>query len=166
MLMLCLTEGLRKIRDGPIMAKRSPVSAGLSSPTLKSILKSLILRRLRTSVTNILSCLSRPVDRRILKMSLAPRLFLGFRLLGFFFPLFNSLLTRPKSQTSLRLNLGLPWTSRRNAKSSGMLRTRTTRANRPARAIITHNYLSFLFLFFFLFSTFPPFFHEFFQGLG
>ena len=145
MFILYLSGGLKRTNVGPITAKSSPVSAGLSNPILKLALSCLILRELKTSVTKTFICFNNPLVRRILSAFLASLPFslaffgLTFFGLAFFFLLPSSLPTKPNSHTSFRLDLVLPWTSRWKDKSSGMLRTSKKRATRLARAIISHN---------------------------
>ena len=124
------------------------MSAGLPSPTVKSAVRSLILRQPRMSRSKTLSCFSIPLVRKILNMF--PNLLLpspGFRRFlttfffssGFFLPVI-SFRTRPKSQTNFIRSFGFAGTLTRTTILSGTERTRMRITARLARVTMTHNY--------------------------
>ena len=126
------------------------MSAGSSSPTLKLTPSCRISKRLRVPITKSLSCVTRPLVPRMantvlirLRIPLSRRLPLSLPLFsrGFCCTLLISLLTRPKSHTSLILDLGFSDVSIWSVTSSGTQSTRMMNAARLLRATITHNNL-------------------------
>lgn len=141
---LMVTEYLagRKTLIGCTTPNMYPVSAGLLSPNLRSILKSRNFMQLRILFISRKNCRTNPGERRIPHI-LRPRpFFLGsfFFFTGFFFGVdLSGQLTRPNNQTKDSFSLGCRLLSTLKTKLIGITSRMITSRIMQVRVMRNHN---------------------------